>query len=149
VREASRHGEAERLGQGNRREIATPGGSSSVSGAAATGFSQRIVRARSAECTTRGLARDTARRFAVALAASRRTALALGRVVISGEALGRLAHGPDTRRRRRAFEDHADDDLTVAIHLVEHAGSHALRLEDATDGGLQLDDEEIHTPICD
>ena len=42
------------------------------------------------------------------------------------------------------LEDHADDHLTVAIHLVEHARAHALAIEETTDRGLELHDEEIH-----
>lgn len=53
--------------------------------------------------------------------------------------------GRDMRRRRRSLEDHADDDLAVAIHLVEHASAHPLGVEESADSGLELDDEEIHT----
>lgn len=48
------------------------------------------------------------------------------------------------RGRHGLFEDHADDHLTVAIHLVEHARAHALAVEKTTDRGLELYDEEIH-----
>lgn len=48
------------------------------------------------------------------------------------------------RRRDWLLEDHADDHLTVAIHLVEHARAHAFAVEKTTDRGLELYDEEIH-----
>lgn len=59
-----------------------------------------------------------------------------------------VAHTEGARRGRRPLEDHADDHLAVAIHLVEHARAHALRLEDAAYGGFELDDEEVHAPVC-
>ena len=43
-----------------------------------------------------------------------------------------------------AFEDDADDDFAIAIHLVEDAAAHALRVEKSSNGGLELDNEEIH-----
>ena len=58
--------------------------------------------------------------------------------------VGIVAALVDVRRRSWAFEDDADDDLTVAIHLVEDATAHAFRVEESADGGLELDDEEIH-----
>jgi len=49
------------------------------------------------------------------------------------------------------LEDHADDDLAVAVHLVEHAAAHAFVFEQPTDRSLQVDDEEVHfrKSICD
>jgi hypothetical protein len=48
------------------------------------------------------------------------------------------------RRRRGLLEDHTDDHLAVAIHLVEHARAHALAVEKTTYRGLELYNEEIH-----
>jgi hypothetical protein len=58
--------------------------------------------------------------------------------------LGGVARQRDVRRRRRLLEDHTDDDLAIAIHLVEHARAHSLALEETTDGSLELYEEEIH-----
>ena len=48
------------------------------------------------------------------------------------------------RRWCRLLEDDADDYLAVPIHLVEHARTHAFAVEETTDRGLELYDEEIH-----
>jgi hypothetical protein len=53
-------------------------------------------------------------------------------------------HLRHVRRWRRSLEDDPDDDLAIAIHLVEDARAHALALEESTDRGFELDDEEIH-----
>lgn len=66
----------------------------------------------------------------------RRVALAIG--------LDLGARERDVRRRRWLLEDHADHHLAVAIDLVEHARAHALAVEETTDRGFELYDEEIH-----
>ena len=45
---------------------------------------------------------------------------------------------------RWLLEHDPDHDLSVAIHLVEDARTNALRIEHSPDGGLELDDEEVH-----